>query len=94
MTRDKIYLPSRTEIYGTHENALAPEGAQYPYYADTVDADKIKYDLDAPTTARYWWMRSPNVSYAHNARLVHTSGAVNHYFAYYGYGAAAACVIL
>ena len=95
VTRDKIYLPSRTEIYGTHENALAPEGAQYPYYADTVDADKIKYDLDAPTTARYWWMRSPSATSAYIARLVYgTTGALYYSNANIGTGAAAACVIL
>ncbi len=95
VTRDKIYLPSRTEIYGTHENALAPEGAQYPYYADTVDADKIKYDLDTPTTARRWWVRSPTAPYANDAHSVNgTTGALSSNYASGGYGAAAACVIL
>ncbi|MDD4280461.1 MAG: DUF6273 domain-containing protein [Candidatus Sumerlaeales bacterium] len=94
VTRDKIYLPSRTEIYGTHENALAPEGEQYPLYVGSDDADKIKYDIDSQVTARYWWMRSPTAPIASNARGVHTSGALDHHRASYGFGAAAACVIL
>ncbi|MDD4280295.1 MAG: DUF6273 domain-containing protein [Candidatus Sumerlaeales bacterium] len=94
VTRDKIYLPSRTELYGTHENALAPEGVQYPLYVGSDDADKIKYDISSPATARYWWMRSPDASRASIARIVNTSGALNNNIAYYGNGAAAACVIL
>jgi len=94
VTRDKIYLPSRTEIYGTHENALAPEGEQYPLYVGSDDADKIKYDIDSQVTARIWWMRSPLAAHANTARLVITSGALYDYYAICGYGAAAACVIL
>ena len=81
-------------IYGTHENALAPEGEQYPLYVGSDDADKIKYDIDSQVTARNWWMRSPNVSYASTARLVSTSGVLGNSYANSGFGAAAACVIL
>ncbi|MDD4279749.1 MAG: DUF6273 domain-containing protein [Candidatus Sumerlaeales bacterium] len=94
VTRDKIYLPSRTEIYGTRENALAPEGEQYPLYVGSDDADKIKYDIDSQVTARTWWMRSPYAGSANSARYVRTSGALNYYIANGGLGAAAACVIL
>ena len=94
VTRDKIYLPSRTEIFGTDEVGGTPEGEQYPFYVGSVNADCIKYDISSPATARIWWMRSPHVSLANNARYVHTSGALSYHLAFIGLGAAAACVIL
>ena len=95
VTRDKIYLPSRTEIFGSNEVGGTPEGEQYPFYVGSVNADRIKYDISSPATARIWWVRSPDVSNAYYARYVLTSGALTNYGgAHYGYGAAAACVIL
>lgn len=94
VTRDKIYLPSRTEIFRSNEVGGAPEGEQYPFYVGSVDADRIKYDISSPAAARQWWMRSPYVSTAGNARHVNTSGALSSGYARVGLGAAAACVIL
>ena len=94
VTRDKIYLPSRTEIFGSNEVGGTPEGEQYPFYVGSDGADKIKYDISSPATARLWWMRSPLVSDAYHARSVTTSGALAGSLAYGGLGAAAACVIL
>lgn len=89
----KFFLPSRKEIYGAAENATN-KGVQFQAYVGSADADKIKYDSAALSTARNWWMRSPSASYANNARGVHTSGALYNGSAYNGIGAAAACVIL
>lgn len=91
---DKIFLPSRKEIYGSVETA-GHKGLQFQAYVGLPDIDKIKYDTTALSTARHWWLRSPIASYASNARNVHnTAGALGYVSASYGAGAAAACVIL
>ena len=48
-------------------------------------------DLDGDST--YWWLRSPNPSYAYSERFVYTDGSLSDSYAYYGYGAVAACEI-
>lgn len=91
---DKIFLPSRMEIYGSVETA-GHKGLQYQAYVGSVDADKIKYDATALSTARSWWLRSPYASTAYSARSVTSAtGALYGNIAYVGIGAAAACVIL
>ena len=91
---DKIFLPSRMEIYGSVETA-GHKGLQFQSYVGLPDIDKIKYDTTALSTARSWWLRSPGAGNAHSARYVNnTTGALSSYNAYSGYGAAAACVIL
>jgi hypothetical protein len=92
---DNFFLPSRMEIYGSVETA-GHKGLQFQAYVGLANIDRIKYDSTALSTARLWWLRSPYAGTAHSARLVHTtSGALNDYgYAYFPYGAAAACVIL
>ena len=90
---DKIFLPSRMEIYGSVETA-GHKGLQYQAYVGLADINKIKYDSTALSTARSWWLRSPNAGITTSPRYVTTSGALGSYGAGYGGGAAAACVIL
>ena len=88
---DKFYLLSRNELgFGTENVA---EGDVLEMYSGATNADRIKYDLSAQTTARAWFMRSPHPGNANGVRLVHTSGALDYYRAYYGSGAVAACEI-
>ena len=47
----------------------------------------------AISTARNWWLRSPNPGNANNVRNVNPDGALDGNIAGGGYGAAAACVI-
>ena len=90
----KFFLPSRKEVYGTADN-FTNKGIQFQYYVETADADKIKYDTTALSTARRWWLRSPQVVTAHHPRVGITTGALSgNYGASSGFGAAAACVIL
>ena len=91
-TRDRFWLPSRVEMGYGPENSIS-EGSVLPYYDGASETDKIKYDIASPTTARYWWLRSPNPWHAISVRDVNPSGALNHSNAHYGYGLAAACVI-
>ena len=90
-TRDKIFLLSNDEV-GFAMEGIA-QGSVVDFYKNAANADRIKYDYSSAGTARYWWLRSPSPSGAHYARNVGTSGAQNSLFAYYGGGAAAACVI-
>ena len=91
-TRDKLFLPSMTEI-GLGSNYSVAEGSVLPLYDGATQTDRIKYDQAAQTTARYWWLRSPPPWNASNVRLVYPSGALNYNNATLGYGLAAACVI-
>lgn len=91
-TRDKLFLPSMTEI-GLGRNNSVAEGSVLPLYDGATQTDRIKYDQAAQTTARYWWLRSPNPWNAYYVRIVNPSGALNSSNAANGYGLAAACVI-
>lgn len=91
-TRDKLFLPSMTEI-GLGSNNSVAEGSVLPLYDGATQTDRIKYDQAAQTTARYWWLRSPNPWNAGYVRIVYPSGALDVNGAAGGYGLAAACVI-
>ena len=91
-TRDKLFLPSMTEI-GLGSNDSVAEGSVLPLYDGATQTDRIKYDQAAQTTARYWWLRSPYPWSPINVRIVNPSGALNLSSAASGYGLAAACVI-
>ena len=67
------------------------QGSVWGFYDGAADTDRIKRDFGS--TARYWWLRSPNPSYASYVRLVYSSGALNGNYAYNGSSAAAACEI-
>lgn len=91
-TRDKLFLPSMTEI-GLGSNDSVAEGSALPLYDGATQTDRIKYDQAAQTTARYWWLRSPYPWSASSVRVVSPSEALELSGATYGYGVTAACVI-
>lgn len=89
--KDKFWLPSRFQIYGSKESAELNE-IQWDYYKGSADIDKIMYDNSG--TARIQWLRSPSVGYAYTERYVTAStGALNNTNAYGGYAVAPACEI-
>ena len=88
-TKDRFYLASHSEIFGGSENNLA-DGTQFPYYNDTTNTDRIKYNAE---TARYWWLRSPHPSNAYYVRFVSTDGSLSNTSAYNSGGVAVACDI-
>lgn len=92
ITRDTLFCPSMTELGLGNNNSIA-EGGVLAYYVGAGEADRIKYDIATPTTARYWWLRSPSPSSAISVRSIYPSGALNISNANLGYGLAAACVI-
>ena len=91
-TRDKLFLPSMTEI-GLGSNDSVAEGGVLPLYDGATQTDRIKYDQAAQTTARHWWLRSPLPWSAEGVRIVNPSGVLSSSIATGGNGLAAACVI-
>lgn len=97
---EKIFLLSRSEVYGSFENSV-DEGAAYPYYKnysdfasknDGNDTNRIKYQSNG--TPYYWWLRTPSSGHAHSVRYVHPAGAVHNYYANNSHGIAPACCII
>ena len=87
---DKVFLLSRVEVgLGTEGTTDGEE--VYSYYDGIENAGRIKLLNGSP---RYWWLRSPHVSYASTARYVGTSGVVHSSSAGYSYGLAPACCII
>jgi hypothetical protein len=90
-SEELVFLPSRSEIYGSAEITGVNEGAIYDYYKNATDADRIKYQ---GTAARIWWLRTPLDSLAYHVRNVSSSGVLNSNYAYIAYGLAPACCIV
>lgn len=88
---DKFFLLSRPEIFGDWDSASYKDGTQLEYYNGLTATERIK--RDAAGTARFAWLRSPYPSLASLARVVFSSGEVNHTNACNGYGVAPACII-
>lgn len=91
-TRDKFFLPSMAEV-GLGSNDSVAEGSVMEFFNGATATDRIKYDIAAPTTARYWWLRSPFPWHGNFVRDVAPSGALNGDLANIGVAVAAACVI-
>lgn len=87
---EKVFPLSRVEMgYGTEGDTTGE--FVYPFWENATDADKIKLEGSTP---RYWWLRSPNVSYSNLVRSVTTSGTLSYHFAIDSLGLAHACVIV
>ena len=89
--KDKFFLLSRPEIYGTWDSATYKDGTLLEFYEGLTDTERIKYD--AAGSARYCWLRSPYSGHADYERSVNTSGALYSYYANNAYGVAPACII-
>lgn len=98
---EKVFLLSRSEVYGNLENGV-DEGTAYPYYKnysdfvtenDGNDTNRIKYLSNG--TPYHWWMRTPTTGDASHVPSVNSSGAIVSYgSAYNNYGLAPACCIV
>ena len=89
--RDKFFLLSRPEIYGSWDSATYKDGELLEFYEGFTDTERIKYD--AAGSARHCWLRSPYPGHAYNERVVSTSGALSYSNAFHGTGVAPACII-
>ena len=90
----KMFLASTTEVGLANENNIA-EGTLLALFSN--DASRVAYptaqcvsnseykDANFSTSKGwYWWLRTPNSSYAHLVRGVYSDGSLNHYNAYDG----------
>lgn len=96
---EKIFLLSRGEVGGLDEGGIN-EGIPYDYY-DVMLLNHVRNEAEIPSrikylsgASRYWWLRSPRVSYAHTVRHVITSGAMISNSAYFSIGATPACNVI
>ena len=89
--KDKFFLLSRPEIYGTWDSATYKDGTLLEFYEGLTDTERIKYD--AAGSARNCWLRSPTPGSAHRERIVNTSGALRNNTASDAHGVAPACII-
>ena len=89
--KDKFFLLSRPEIYGTWDSATYKDGELLEFYEGLTDTERIKYD--AAGSARNCWLRSPYPGGAGGERAVGTSGALSYYSAIVANGVAPACII-
>lgn len=98
---EKIFLLSRSEVYGGNENSIN-EGMAYPYYSDNsslpsagtgADVNRIKY---LSGVARHWWLRSPCTFRTEEVRSVFPDGTIGRYAALNSNsnGVAPACCII
>ena len=94
---DKVFLLSRTEVYGGTEGDTAGE-EPYPYYSALASspttnelAGRIKLLNGTP---RPWWLRSPSVGIAYIPRAVNASGQIGYSGAGNALGLSPACCII
>ncbi len=89
--KDKFFLLSRPEIYGTWDSTTYKDGELLDYYDGLTNTERKKYDNGG--TVRNAWLRSPIPSYANSARVVYTDGSLSSSSAYSSLGVAPACII-
>jgi hypothetical protein len=90
-SEELIFLPSRSEIYGSAEISGVNEGEIYDFYKNATDADRIKYQS---TAVRDWFLRTPNASGAGIVRHVASSGVLSYSIAHIALGLVPACCIV
>ena len=88
-TEDKLFLLSRTQVFGKHKNyeAIEPNDSQIDIFKSRRERVK-KSDWDE--IPAYWWLRSPYSGSSGTFCFVLTDGAVNGNFASFSYGVAPA----
>lgn len=90
----KMFLASTTEVGLANENGIA-EGALLALFSNNASriayptaecVSNSEYSNSNFTTSKgwYWWLRTPNSSYANYVRIVLSDGAPYYYFAYVG----------
>ena len=90
--KDKFFLLSRPEIYGSYDSTSYKDGTQLEYYEGLTQTELIK--RDAAGSARNAWLRSPNPSNANGERNVDTDGSLSNYgHAIRANAVAPACII-
>ena len=79
-TYDKIWLPSRKEVFMPSEStsddtepfAFYQQGSQYTSASNSADPIRVKVNINGTVT--YWWLESPYVGNAYTVRIVNREG--------------------
>ena len=87
----KIFLPSYTELLGSHSTSGVAEGAQLDYFKMYPGAEGRK--KQSGSSYQYWFLRSALAGYAHFVWVVYPDGSMVGSFAYYAFGFVPACII-
>ena len=77
-TRDKIWLPSALEVYGSVGGTNAAEAnyqVQYEYYK--AGNSRVRYRQSAQSAACIWWLRSPVASSETKCATISTTGSLS-----------------
>ena len=90
--RDKFYLASQKELYGS-EDTPADGSVLFPYYDGGTNVDKIKYSMTSHATSAIWWTRAPSWYEAGRGRAVYFSGVLDRNNASSSWGVVPACTI-
>lgn len=93
-TQDKVFLLAEYEVFGARRYANQYEQnsqAQYDYYKNKTDNDRIMYNDQSTSTAVHSWERSPCDSY--QFCMVRDNGTTNRYDSWYSIGFAPAFVV-
>ncbi len=75
----KVFLLSGPELHYAHSTYMdSGEGAAISYFASasTSAAASVRIAYDSTNTARSWWSRSPNISYADGSWYVQKNGSM------------------
>lgn len=100
-TYDKIFLASKEQVYGTLESGTYNDEV-WDYYkkatgltapSNANNIGRIKYKLDAQTSADWQRLRSPNRGYSNSTWSCYGAGALFSSTAYGAGRCAPACVI-
>ena len=91
-TEDKLFLLSRTQIFGKNRDyeSIEPNNSLIDIFENQRERVKECKELEE---VYYWWLRSPYSSYSGDFCYVDTCGTVNYDNASYSYGVAPAFCI-
>ena len=79
----KVGLASEMEIFGSY-GGTADGSTVFDLFNGATADDRKKYQ-PGTSTARYWWLRSPDWGNAYGERLVYSSGSAGNDVAYHSY---------
>lgn len=89
--KDKFFLLSRPEIYGSWDSATYKDGELLDYYNGLTNTECKKFDKNG--LIHYAWLRSPSPYQTNAVRVVSTDGGLNSNYVSYNYGICPACII-
>ena len=88
-TEDKLFLLSRTQAFGKHENykVIEPNDSQIDIFEN--QRERVK-ECEEVEEVYCWWLRSPYSGISDSFYSVYTDGTVNYYSADFSLGVAPA----